>query len=241
MPFTTGPGVPTCLGVIDAAPYAQGAILVRWYEACPVDDQYIIWRYEFHVKRAVDGPLTPAEINAHTYYCRSLRADGITKCIPESPCLESPCVGMPGILMAGLAFEAPESISPPVVDGDENMHLFSNQQYYIAVRAVALDLVGQVTYEDDNTETVLSYSTGYQGVVWQHILTWPCLELCADPVTVPVNVTGLPDVTIGEFADTLPASIPPLDIQVRASDVVQDLARVLTEAIKEAIKGVMKE
>lgn len=195
MPFTGVPGCPVCLGIVDAAPYAQGAILVRWYEACPYNDDYPIWRYEFHVKRAADGPLTPAEINAKTYYARSLRAEGITCCEPMSPCLGSPCASSPGVLMAGLAFEAPESVTPPVVAGDGNMHLFSNQQYYIAVRAIALDPVTNVTYEDDNEEIELSYSTGYQGVVWQHILSWPCLELCAGQ---SIAISALPAV---EFAD----------------------------------------
>jgi hypothetical protein len=236
MPVTVGPGVPTCLGVIDASPYAQGCILVRWYEACP-DAGVPIWRYEFHVKRAVSGPLTPGDLAAGTYFARAVGAEVINGCIPQSPSLGSP--QLPGILQAAIAFESPGDITPPVVAGDENMHLFTSQQYYVAVRAIALD-AANVVYEDQNEEQVLSYSTGYQGEVWQHILTWPCLELCDDPPTIPVSVVGLPGITIAGVDDSIPVSVPPLDIQVRATDVVQDLARVLTEAIKEAVRG-MKE
>lgn len=192
MPVTVGPGVPVCLGVVDASPYAQGCILVRWYEACP--DGIPIWRYEFHVKRAVDGILTLGEINAGTYYARSVRAFSVNGCSAGSPAIGSPGVG-PGILMAALAFEAPGSISPPVADGDENSHLFSSQQYYIAVRALALDPVTNIVYEDQNEEVILSYSSGYQGVVWHHILSWPCVEICSD------QSIAISDIPALEFAD----------------------------------------
>jgi len=212
-PFDPCPSVtpPICFGMIDAAQAAQGCIHVRWFEACILEGE--LYRYDFHVKRLDNGPLTPAEIDDHTYYARSLYADEITGCMDSgSPAHMGSPMGDPGILQALIAFEAPNDITGEVVPRDENMHLFTNREYHVAVRAVAID--GNLIAEDDNTQVVTSWSSGYQGVLWHHILSWPCLELCK--AILQIGIHGIPTVNVG----TLPKltldveNVPPLVVDV---------------------------
>ena len=222
-PFTPAVGAtPTCLGIVDAQPAAQGSIWIRFYEMC-VAEGTEPYRYDVHVKRFDNGPLTAAEIDAGTYYARSFYADELNGCGGDgSPAGGSG--GLPGILQALIAFEAPNDITASVIPNDENMHLFTNRQYWIAIRAVAIDATDTI-FEDDNEEVALSYSSGHQGELWTQIIGWPCLEMCAGNPIQNVQITGapaltigsLPDVTIGEWP-LLNVELPPIDAILRAGD-----------------------
>jgi len=218
------PGVPTvtCSGVVDAVPAAQGSIWIRFWEMC-ITGAADPYRYDIHVKRFDNGPLTAAEINDGTYYARSLYAEELFGCAG----LGSPAGsgGTPGILQALIAFEAPGDITPSVVPNDENMHLFTNREYYVAVRAVAID-ANNVIYEDDNTATTISESSGHQGELWTRILDCVAVEACEGAGSIPVSVSGLPDVNVADlpdlviasFDDELSVDVPPLDTFIRAGD-----------------------
>lgn len=218
-PFTPAVGTVTSLGIIDAAPAAQGSIWIRWWEAC-FTGVLVPYRYDIHVKRFDGGILTPAEINAGTFFARSVHSDELF-----GGCVGSGVSGNgPGILQALIAFEAPGDITAPVIPNDENMHLFTNRQYYIAVRAIGIDPTTRMIVEDDNVQVVLSFSTGFQGELWHTILEWPCVKFC-DPnaiqnvkiVEVPdLNIGKIPGLKIGEFTPVI--EIPPLDILPRGGD-----------------------
>jgi hypothetical protein len=219
-------GLVTCLGMVDAQPAAQGSIWIRFYEMCP-GGTLVPYRYDVHVKRFDNGPLTAAEIDAGTYYARSFYADELNGCGGEGSPPGSG--GLPGILQALIAFEAPNDITASVIPNDENMHLFTNRQYWIAIRAVAIDPVTNVIYQDDNVEVALSYSSGHQGELWTQILDCVAVEPCAGAGNFGVNATvagplpsitvaGLPDLVIGEINDTIDAIVPPIDIFLRMGD-----------------------
>jgi len=161
------------------------------------DDLTVPYRYDFHVKHVDLGPLTCAEINAGTWYARSCYNDEVNFAA-GSPEWGSPGPN-PAILEALIAFEAYNQ------HGD-NVHLFTNREYQIAVRAVAIDATDTI-YEDDNCEVVISWSSGYQGIQWEHILSWPCLEICDGQM---VGINAVPDVDIA----TLPeVEVAPIDVQ----------------------------
>jgi hypothetical protein len=177
---------PLCLGVADATVYAQGVLLVRFYEMVCIEG--IPYRYDFHVKRLVDGPLTLAEINAGDFYSCSLYQDQINPDLYVG----SP-FGTPGIGEVVLAIESPG-------DAGDNIHLFTNQQYQVAVRAVAID--GNVIAEDDNAEVAVSFSSGYQGIAHLDILSWPCLSLCSPALQVAIQgvvQAALSDVKVSQM------------------------------------------
>lgn len=218
---------PTCLGIIDACPAAQGSIWIRFWEMCLADGD-APYRYDVHVKRADGGILTEAEINAQTYYARSFHADELYGCGSGSPGGGSPGGG-PGILQALIAFESPGDITAPVIPNDENMHLMTNRQYYIAVRAVAID-AGNVIYEDDNDAVAVSYSSGHQGELWTQILNCVEIEGCgggAVPVSGTINsnivndvlnILGSLDVT--GMPENMQVTFPPVDMVPRGGDKV---------------------
>jgi hypothetical protein len=195
-------GAPTCLGVIDAAPAAQGCILIRFFEMVCAEAT-VPYRYDIHVKQLDDGVLTEAEIDNGDYYARSIYQEDVAGYPNEgvSPALP------PAVCSALIAFEAYNQ------HGD-NVHLFTNRQYYVAVRAVAIDTTDTI-YEDDNDEVALSYSSGYQGIQWMHILSWPCLDLCADQ---EISIAGIPPVSVAvtstppvEFAEDAEMNMNILD------------------------------
>jgi hypothetical protein len=184
---------PECCGAIDAAPAAQGCILVRFCEML-CSEGTVPYRYEFHVKHVDLGPLTCDEIDAGTWYARSVYNDEVL--YGGSPMPSGSPMPPGAILQALIAFEAWNQ------HGD-NIHLFTNRQYYIAVRAVAIDADDRI-YEDDNCEVVVSWSSGYQGIQWEHILSWPCLELCSgqkfdigDIPPVETAITDIPNLDVG--------------------------------------------
>ena len=188
-------GAPTCLGAIDAAPAAQGCILVRFFEMV-FDASTVPYRYDIHVKQLDDGVLTKAEIDDQDYYSRSVYQEDIIGAPDNSV---SPNIG-PAIVSALIAFEAYSQ------HGD-NIHLMTNRQYQVAVRAIAIDATDTI-YEDDNDEVVISYSSGYQGIQWMHILSWPCLELCenqeialSEVPPLSIGVTSTPPVEFAEDAE----------------------------------------
>jgi len=195
-------GAPTCLGIIDAAPAAQGCILIRFFEMV-CDTGTVPYRYDIHVKQADSGVLTKAEIDACTYFARAIYQEDI---VGYPNVGVSPPIG-PAICSALIAFEAYSQ------HGD-NVHLFTNRQYYVAVRAVAIDAADTI-YEDDNDEVALSWSSGYQGIQWMHILSWPCLSLCSGQ---EIEISGIPNLNVGissappvEFADDAELGINILD------------------------------
>ena len=210
-----GPGAPICCGAIDAAPAAQGCILVRFCEM-DCDDLTVPYRYDFHVKHLSLGPLTCDEINAGTWYARSCYNDEVNFA-PGSPEIGSPGPN-PAILQALIAFEAWNQ------HGD-NIHLFTNREYQIAVRAVAID-ANDTIYEDDNCEVVISYSSGYQGIQWSHILSWPCTYFCDGEHldvglgdAINVNVGALPAVNVNDIGVE---RMPNLDVGMRSGMNIQD-------------------
>jgi len=181
---------PFCPGVIDAQPYAQGCIKVRFYEMyCYQGAPY---RYDFHVKRLIDGPLTLAEINAGTYYSCSFYQDQIGPDLYTG----SP-FGDFGIGEVVIAVESPG-------DAGDNIHLFTNQQYQVAVRAVAIQ--SGIVGIDDNDAVAIAWSSGYQGIAHIDIIDWPCLELCTPIDLSNVQITALPAVTIA-------SPLPPVSVQ----------------------------
>jgi len=133
--------------------------------------------------------------------------------------------GIPGILQALINFEAPNDITLSVVPNDENMHLFTARQYWVCVRAVAID-GDDVVYEDTNTVVALSYSPGHQGELWTNIINCVAVEPCVGAAAAKVNVIGIPPLTvaalpplvIGEINDEISAVIPPIDAILRAGD-----------------------
>lgn len=215
-------GYVSCLGIIDARPAAQGSLWIRFYEMC-LSGRLLPYRYDVHVKRFDNGVLTPAEINAQTYFARSFFAEPMTGCSGLGSPAGSP--GVPGVLQALIAFEAPQDITRSVVPNDENMHLFTSRQYWVAIRAVAIDPYTQVVYEDDNIELTLSYSSGHQGELWHRILDCVAIEGCPDaglPVSMQVagalDIDHLPDLVIAEINDEISAVVPPIDAFLRAGD-----------------------
>lgn len=193
---------PICLGMIDAAPAAQGCLLVRWFEMI-TDPDSTSYRYDFHVKPLIEGLLIKAEIDAGTWYSRSLKYpdQGSPSILPyDSP------EDIPEILQALIGFEAYEQ-------NFDNVHLFTNQQYQVAVRAVQIDLATDVIAEDDNDEVVTSYSSGYQGVQWSHIVSWPELEISAIPA-LNVAITVAPDVNLAEGSTIGISEMPQLDSHI---------------------------
>lgn len=201
---------PYCCGAIDAAPAAQGCILVRFCEMdCAAGT--VPYRYDFHVKHLSLGPLTCAEINAGTWYARSCYNDEVNFAA-GSPGLGSPGPN-PAILQALIAFEAWNQ------HGD-NIHLFTNREYQVAVRAIAID-ASDTIYEDDNCEVVVSYSSGYQGIQWEHILSWPCTYFCDGAeigIKGPVSATigALPPVAVSGVENVSVKEMPNLDVGLRS-------------------------
>ena len=186
---------PFCPGVIDAQPYAQGCLLVRFYEMFCYEG--VPYRYDFHVKRLVDGPLTKTEIDNGDYYSCSFYQDQI------APDLYTSSPGDFGIGEVVLALESPG-------DSGDNIHLFTNQQYQVAVRAVAIDV--DVIAEDDNDAVVISWSSGYQGIAHIDIIDWPCLDLCAPIDLSNVQITAMPPVTLPDHLDVFVKKMPNLDV-----------------------------
>ena len=192
---------PICLGIIDAAPAAQGCLKVRWFEMI-TDPAGTSYRYEFHVKPLIDGALSKAEIDAGTWYSRSLKYpdQGSPSILPYSPS------DLPEIVEALIGFEAYEQ-------NFDNVHLFTNQQYQVAVRAVQIDLATNEIAEDDNDEVTISYSSGYQGVQWTHIVSWPELEISAIP-SLSVAISAAPDVNLAEDSVIGISEMPQLDSHI---------------------------
>jgi hypothetical protein len=180
---------------VDAAPYAQGLIKVRFYEMVCIEG--VPYRYEFHVKPLLSGPLTQSEINLKTYYTVSMYQAQINPDLYNG----SP-FGVPGIAEAAIAIEA----------GD-NLHPFSNQQYQVCVRAIAIN--GDVIGEDDNIEVVISYSNGYQGTTSVHITALPCIEFC-NPIDLSIN--SLPEIKVSAESKPLeilvPTGLPNLNVHL---------------------------
>jgi hypothetical protein len=113
----------------------------------------------------------------------------------------------PAILQVVLALESNGNAG-------DNIHLFTNQQYQIAVRAVARN--GNTIFEDDNDEIVVSYSSGYQGIAHLDIIDWPCLELC-DPVDLSdVKITSMPPLAVASLPviNTVITSLPDIEASV---------------------------
>lgn len=179
---------PFCPGVIDVQPYAQGCLLVRFYEMFCYEG--IPYRYDFHVKRLIDGPLTKTEIDNGDYFSCSFYQDQISPDLYHGSPFDF------GIGEVVLAVESPG-------DAGDNIHLFTNQQYQVAVRAVAIEV--DVIGEDDNDAVTISWSSGYQGITHMTILDWPCLDLCTPIDLTNVQITAMPEVDI--------ASVPPLSVQ----------------------------
>jgi hypothetical protein len=131
----------------------------------------------------IDGALTKAEIDNGDYYSCSFYQDQI------DPNLHGGSPGSLGIGQVVLAVESPG-------DAGDNIHLFTNQQYQVAVRAVAINLASAVVGEDDNDAVAISYSSGYQGIAHLDIIDWPCLELCVPIDLTNVQITALPEVNL---------------------------------------------
>ncbi len=193
---------PICVGAIDAAPYAQGLIKVRFYEMICLGGS-LPYRYDFHVKPMLDGPLTKAEIDAGTYFATSVYQDQINPDLYDG----SP-FGDPGIASAAIAIES-------AGDSGDNLHPFTNQEYQIAVRAVAID--GIAIAEDDNDEVVVSYSNGYQGTTSIEITKWPCVELCTPLDLSDVRITQMPalQAAITSLVDLVVKQMPPMEVVTR--------------------------
>jgi len=186
---------PFCPGVIDAQPYAQGCIKVRFYEMFCYEG--VPYRYDFHVKRLIDGPLTDAEINMGSFYSCSFYQDQISPNLYHGSPFDF------GIGEVVIAVESPG-------DAGDNIHLFTNQQYQVAVRAVAIQ--SGIVGIDGNDAVVISWSSGYQGIAHIDIIDWPCLDLCTPIDLSNVQITAMPPLVFPDSLDVFVKKMPNLDV-----------------------------
>lgn len=170
---------PVCLGVLDAEPCAQGGIKVRFSEMICLEG--VPYRYDVHIKKLLSGPLTKAEIDLGTYYARSFYQDQINPYLYSGSPFGDPSTG-----------EVVVMEESPGESGD-NVHLFTNQQYQIAIRAVAIKV--DTIAEDDNDAVVVSYSNGYQGIHTVNIGSAPKIDVDA-AITGVASISSLPDLVL---------------------------------------------
>lgn len=170
---------PVCFGAVDAEPCAQGGIKVRFYEMVCLEG--VPYRYDVHIKKLLSGPLTKAEIDLGTYYARSFYQEQINPYLYAGSPYGDPSIGEVVIMEES-----------PGESGD-NVHLFTNQQYQIAIRAVAIEV--DTIAEDDNDAVVVSYSNGYQGIHTVSIDKIPEVNVNATIAGV-ASISSLPDLVL---------------------------------------------